>query len=101
MGNKKLSATSRKGRGAGSSVAKTVITDMLVSDYEENKAAYDKMTPDEQEEWRGIIGEDLGPGFEQSGVLVGLAMDMVDDDQFESMLENMDNFLDRVTAKYA
>ena len=96
-----LISSRKKEKGRGFDHDKTVMTDMLVNNYTENKAAYDQMTLEEQEEFKSIIGEDLGPGFEQSAVLVGLAMNNVEDDQFEGMRENMDTFLDKVIPKYA
>ena len=86
MGNK-VRVRARQTRGGGANEAENALKDILVDQYDDTKANYDKLNEEEKAEFADIIGEDLLDAFLTSKMQTELSLNILDDveDRFERL----------------
>ena len=93
MGNK-VRVRARQTRGSGVDAARDGLQFILVENYDDTKANYDKLSQEHQEKFDEIMGAEMASAFKQSKMMVELNMNILED--HEELYENMNQILGEV-----
>ena len=89
---KKCRIRMRATRAKNSEMAKTEVYELLSTDYEETKAAFDKFDDDDKAAFRDVLGN-IASDFESSesdGTMIGMShLDNMEDHDFETLFSKI------------